>query len=629
MAFPPEIAELKCRGEMPPDQYCNRCRKTAEGASGNVWYHWPVPRNWDLCEPCGTELGVTNIVDIRRWQCGVPAFCRDPSEVDRLLSVVSSPSRLDLASTAVALRSERGELPVYAMFGHGGDLVDNPPLRIPEGCVYVTSEICGNFSFNLPVLSIAFMDPSIQFALKNPVKYKKELRDYFKFDIHVHHHGAEGSDGEYIDTMNSRLAQQVIKDKVNIYKSGIVKLEDYTPYDKVDVLSKQLYKTYGLDTAVTQEDYAEIFSGAGGIHAQRIRAVAIDQGDTFRRMIEKSTGGSPKLSDLFKTLPGIYFNFACRSYVRSNAVRVPNNTVKARVTRQRRRSLGLGEFNRHKLLEEPIYLPGNNIKQVLLAREISGSLEGDDTWILKFIYSEYEEFLLTDIGSSMYRWLINHLLSRLALGEYAELNEDRDELNILKGLARGTIIDKIKFISIWLKYLQIETTVRMRGMTAEDFEEDIGDQLRSKLRIYSRLENKSIPALKYEDIRDDELKSEVCLVVDELKPITEAALNKADMYMLTLNPINPFFEIRTKSPELYIDLVKEIKKKNKQEILTIIRDTVDRTISEDDYPNMPYANLVRRLLKRFVGEELIPMLEGGRRNKRKTRKVSRSMKKRR
>ena len=169
----------------------------------------------------------------------------------------------------------------------------------------------------------------------------------------------------------------------------------------------------------------------------------------------------------------------------------------------------------------------------------------------------------------------------------------------------------------------------MRGMTAEDFEEDIGDQLRSKLRIYSRLENKSIPALKYEDIRDDELKSEVCLVVDELKPITEAALNKADMYMLTLNPINPFFEIRTKSPELYIDLVKEIKKKNKQEILTIIRDTVDRTISEDDYPNMPYANLVRRLLKRFVGEELIPMLEGGRRNKRKTRKVSRSMKKRR
>ena len=57
---------------------------------------------------------------------------------------------------------------VYCTMGHGCDLIDEPRRIVPPGCKYITSEICGRASIDLPKILIAFTDPLLIRALKHP-----------------------------------------------------------------------------------------------------------------------------------------------------------------------------------------------------------------------------------------------------------------------------------------------------------------------------------------------------------------------------------------------------------------------------------------------------------------------------
>jgi len=442
--------------------------------------------------------------------------------VDDVLGILhreAKVSRLDKLAGAVALEVRRGvEAPVYAMFGHGGDLVDEGAKRMPEGCVYVTSEVCGSISFNLPVLAFALMDPSIQFALKNPVAYKDDLKQFFKFPIKIHYHNGPGSSGTYIDAINTKLADLDDPENprnIKIYKSGIVRLDNYTPYDKVAPVSQQLYKVYEAATRVTPEDRDEIFSGAEDASGKVVLAGEY----SFAGLRAASIPPAAKLSDLFASKPGIYFNFACRSYYTPHAYDARmQGLLEERIKRRRRNSLNQGVFMvNDDRVHLPIHLPGKNIGREGIER--ASSIELSDAWVLKYLYTEYEDYLIADLNSPLCKVLINHLLNRITNPSYRELEQYEGKLRELKTVRDiGTIEDKIIFIRIWIHYLRIEQAVAQ--VRDQNLEEQRREK-KSQLRILSRLQDKTTPITKISNVRNDALKDEMCILIAEYNSLNQ------------------------------------------------------------------------------------------------------------
>ena len=71
---------------------------------------------------------------------------------------------------------------VFCTMGHGCDILNEDRKIVPDGCKYITSEICGMASVDLPKILFAFTDPLLKDALQYPdhPKILSVLNEYFK-----------------------------------------------------------------------------------------------------------------------------------------------------------------------------------------------------------------------------------------------------------------------------------------------------------------------------------------------------------------------------------------------------------------------------------------------------------------
>ena len=197
---------------------------------------------------------------------------------------------------------------VYGLFGHGCDIITpgafegKDDIPVPPGCIYVTLVLCGHLSFDLIKLIYAFRDPSIAYALKDPVRYLEVLTHYFKFtsglnnEIHVHLPGQTYNDAKntFICNLNNVLI------KSGMYTLGNVPdVRNGTFWDKITCEDGGRY---------TKEMIQNAYSGSV-IQPTNL----LDVYPNLDSFIQRHEGQlMQKMSSLFYYRPGIYYNFACR-----------------------------------------------------------------------------------------------------------------------------------------------------------------------------------------------------------------------------------------------------------------------------------------------------------------------------
>lgn len=175
---------------------------------------------------------------------------------------------------------------VFCIIGHGCDLasevdpVTGKRPTVPPGCKYITLEICGRGGWELPKLYSAFSNPTLCIPLMFPEipELVAILQNYIGHSgassITVHNEG-----DSYTDATSTYLA-----DTSPIYwKSGL----------------------YRLSTTHT------LANGKFFFDASR---EAVNMDDLYAYSLITPVPGRvlPKISDLMKMQPGIYYNFACR-----------------------------------------------------------------------------------------------------------------------------------------------------------------------------------------------------------------------------------------------------------------------------------------------------------------------------
>ena len=197
---------------------------------------------------------------------------------------------------------------VYGLFGHGCDIVtvgveqerDNIP--VPPGCIYVTLVLCGTLSYDLIKLIYAFRDPSIAYALRDPVNNLDALNHYFQIEsglnneIHVHVPGQTYNDAQ--NTFICNMGPILVKS--GMYSLGNVPdIRGGTFVDKITCPAGGQY---------TKEMIQHAYSGSL-IQPTTLFDVYPNL-DSFIAQHEAEL--KQKLSTLFHYRPGIYYNFACR-----------------------------------------------------------------------------------------------------------------------------------------------------------------------------------------------------------------------------------------------------------------------------------------------------------------------------
>lgn len=202
---------------------------------------------------------------------------------------------------------------VYALFGHGCDII-TPAIReggntliIPPGCIYVTLTFCGFLSFDLLKLFIAFRDPFIAYALKDPITHLAALNDYFETtngsqnDIHIHRPG-----DHYVDNINSFIYDAKADDKTRLFKSGIYTLGNIPETKHPGIFGS----TFIPDTVkFTRGMIEDAYNGS--IKQPKDLRDEYENIDEFNRIHKDQL--IVMLSVLMAERPGIYYNFACRS----------------------------------------------------------------------------------------------------------------------------------------------------------------------------------------------------------------------------------------------------------------------------------------------------------------------------
>jgi len=202
---------------------------------------------------------------------------------------------------------------VYALFGHGCDLI-TPAIKeggdmliVPEGCIYVTLTFCGFISFDLLKLFIAFRDPFIADALKDPITHLDALNKYFETasgsqnDIHIHKAG-----DHYVDSINNFIYDTKTGGKIRLYKSGIYTLGNIPETRNPGIFES----TFIQDTIKFTRDMIEDAYNGSLIKPTGLR-------EEYANIEEFSSAHKAQLEVRFSALmaksPGIYYNFACRN----------------------------------------------------------------------------------------------------------------------------------------------------------------------------------------------------------------------------------------------------------------------------------------------------------------------------
>lgn len=227
------------------------------------------------------------------------------------------------------------QAPVFALLGHACDLTKSDgqieELPVPEGCVYVTLAKCGFVSYELYKLMYAFSDPTIHYALSDPVKYIKELKEYFESDtITIHHPEATNEHlRTYVNSTNTLFYNHQSSNKVS--KSGIYLLSNPFSMMKSTLGNPEFYLNVPHGHITKEQIYA-IYEGALFPKADDIitrflsREKHSESMDILSEKIAMTYDVTQK--ELFRQNKGIYYNFACRPLC--NGTDLMNSRVKLR-----------------------------------------------------------------------------------------------------------------------------------------------------------------------------------------------------------------------------------------------------------------------------------------------------------
>ena len=200
---------------------------------------------------------------------------------------------------------------VFCTMGHGCDMVNEDRKIVPDGCKYITSEICGMSSVDLPKILIAFRDPLLKDALQYPDHpiILSVLNEYFKLPggspLRIRNPG-----DTYTDSSISLWANA----GWGYFKSGI--------YQLGSVPDGEIYN-------------AGTFNVMAKLHPREVNR------DLYQFIYNGSIWVPPpdgniqkRYSDIMRERPGIYYHLACRSVCNPN---VPN--VEHRVELKRQQSV--------------------------------------------------------------------------------------------------------------------------------------------------------------------------------------------------------------------------------------------------------------------------------------------------
>ena len=219
-------------------------------------------------------------------------------------------------------------VPAYMILAHGADLLDEEELVVPEGCIYVTLELCGNYSVDWDLIVNAFEDPNVHQYLRDPICYYENLKEIFGTEISVKPHGLDSGGNPYTyanSKYNFMLGWDEDKvywgsDKIHAYKSGFYQLGEPTgkilhngapSYNVTDIFRMTALKT---DPNMVAELYA------GSIYPLKsdITEYLSDKPFEYREVL----GHFKKTQrELFEMRKGIHYNFVCRVFKGENEPR--------------------------------------------------------------------------------------------------------------------------------------------------------------------------------------------------------------------------------------------------------------------------------------------------------------------
>lgn len=213
-------------------------------------------------------------------------------------------------------------LDAYSMQAHGCDL--GVIHRVPKNCMYVTLSLCGTAMDAMSNLKLAFLklsdedDPNHHW-LKNPIRYKEELRRV-GLNFHIHY-DAEGHDPTYMDCKYEPFLFYLGKHPPLLRPSGLIPLgkslllkDSPLPLYNFKNSRVPFLKPHGEMVERNIADYLyrdSIYPTAKEV----LDTYSFYQGLTFENL--KKNVGSVTQSELFERYPGIHYNTVCRLPCRS------------------------------------------------------------------------------------------------------------------------------------------------------------------------------------------------------------------------------------------------------------------------------------------------------------------------
>jgi len=197
----------------------------------------------------------------------------------------------------------------YIVLGHGSEHLEKRDV-VPAGCMYIVSEECGIEGTIPHFLYDVFSDPGHAELLNNPLAHRAALEKLFKKRLTIYKEGDSCPHIEYTLLGYGRNTDQYDKeDAFNIEPSGVYSV----PASRADWLidgGERGIKRW-TQRIVNPMKPAEIRRTFQGAVYPPIDGLATKAASVHELGLKESVRISQE--NLFKLMPGIYYNFLCRS----------------------------------------------------------------------------------------------------------------------------------------------------------------------------------------------------------------------------------------------------------------------------------------------------------------------------
>ena len=194
--------------------------------------------------------------------------------------------------------------------GHGCDINHGNIFErriVPHGCVYVTIAECGLLSYEMEKIFVALNNITIHAQMRDPLNNKIALERYFEGALKMY-----GPGEQYINSRNTFLYDAGSK----IISSGLYKVGNpfvKSVYDTAflrKVNDECIRLTYNGSIYPTVDDMLSLLNPAPD------NSITMDELRGRLSLRQQATSQDY----LFRYLPGVYYNFACRSLCNPSAI---------------------------------------------------------------------------------------------------------------------------------------------------------------------------------------------------------------------------------------------------------------------------------------------------------------------